>query len=160
MAPARLGGDVVDAGQRPRFRLLDAGLGLGHLFPDLRLHSDPLLVDLGGQAIMHGLDNAGGLGARLGQSLLVGSQCPLRLGLQLLGLIEIAPDAVGALLDHLADARQGHPLEQQVEQPEADRQPHQLRHERGVVERRKETPCRDRCPRQGCAWRQWSTSEP
>jgi hypothetical protein len=52
--------------------LLDAGLGLGDLAGDLGLDPGPLLVDLGGQAVAHRLDDAAGLGACFGQRLLIG----------------------------------------------------------------------------------------
>ena len=90
-----------------------------------------LLVDLGGEPLAHFLGDGGGLGARVGQRLLVGGERLFGLALEALGRVEIALHAVTPLLDHLADARQRDPRHDEVERAEGDRQPEQLRGEVG-----------------------------
>ena len=95
-----------------------------------------LLLRLGGELLAHVLGHGRRLLARLAQRLLVGGERGIGLRLEALGRVEIALHAVAPLLDHLADARQRHVGEDQVEDDEGERQPHELRREVARIELR------------------------
>ena len=96
----------------------------------------PLLVGLAICRVARRPGDRRGLGAGVGEGLLVGGGRLLRFGLQALGLVEIGGDAIAPAFEDAADARQRHLRHQVVEDDEGDREPQQLRSEGGRVERR------------------------
>src|SRR5262245_7116001 len=133
----RIGGDAldVDHGGRPARR--DGLLGLGYMGIELGL--ERLAGALGGL----GLAFAGLVGERLGaaagigQRFLIGDRSRVRVRLQPFRFGEITRDALLAVLDDRADARQRDARHQEIESHERQRDPEQLRGKGVLVERRK-----------------------
>ena len=100
------------------FDLGDPRFGLGKLALELGLDLLALGLGLGLGGVVRGLADGIGLGARFGKLLLVGGDRGVGLRLHARGLVEILRDALAAHLQDAADARQRHPLQEQVEQPE------------------------------------------
>ncbi|MEZ5908580.1 MAG: hypothetical protein R3D31_07250 [Hyphomicrobiaceae bacterium] len=82
-------------------------VGVGKLCGELLLDALPLTLTIRSQALPLAGGDAVRLGASLSQGLLVGGQGLLGLALQTLGGVQIPLNAFPALLDHLADPRQG-----------------------------------------------------
>ena len=114
-----------DAQLRRLQLLAQSALDAGALAGDLRLR---LLA----RRMRDGMRVLAGLGERL----LIGGDGRVGLLLQPAGLGEVAGDAVVALREDRADARQRHAAHQEIEQPEEDREPEELRAEGRGVERR------------------------
>ncbi len=98
---------------------LDDRLGLG-----LRLGNDVTPQRLG--RLLGLLDDPVGLALGVGQLLLVLALDPLGLLEAFLGLLELALDRLGTVLEHLVDARERELRHHGVEDEEGDRAPEEL----------------------------------
>ena len=109
--PCVLGRPLADLGR--------VGLGL----------RDQLTADLFG-LLARCLDDLAGLGARLGELAAVVLQHTLGLGLGLLGPLEVAADAVLAVLEHLAHRREAELPHEAEEHDEGEHRPRRARSSR------------------------------
>src|SRR5204862_896517 len=75
--------------------------------------------------------------SRLGKRLLVSRKSDIGFALELLGLGEVAADAIMPRLKDCADLRQRDPRQDDVERREGNRQPEQLRRKSLLLERQK-----------------------
>src|SRR5262249_4027082 len=131
-----LAGDLADARQGSHLGLGDPRIRIRELGRDLRLDRALFLVHFGRQGVAHALADRLRLAARLAQGPLVAAQGLFRLGLELIGLTQVALDPLAPLLDHLANAWQTKAFEQEIEQAKAEGEPDQLRGKRSRIERR------------------------
>src|SRR5258708_694882 len=124
-----LDGDAAQIGHRRRFCGGDALLGDDGALGDDRACLAQTLGGDGAEPLAGLLHRQLRLVARVGERLLIGGDDRLGLGLHLASLVEIAFDAIAALVDDLLDPRQRQPRHQQIEDDEEDGEPEDLRRE-------------------------------